>query len=199
VTQPTVVSVNVGQPKPVVGKSGESAIDKRPVTGRVRVHLLGVEGDAQSDRANHGGVDQAVYAYALEDLDVWAKRLRRELHPGQFGENLSTSGLDVTGAVIGETWRIGSTLLQVTRPRMPCVVFQNWRNEPHWVKRFTAEGRPGAYLRMLEEGDIGAGDEITVEDRPEHGVTIGLTFRAWTTDRDPLPDLGEVQQRVGRG
>jgi MOSC domain-containing protein YiiM len=185
----TVVQVNVGRAKPMPGKSGVSAIDKRAVDGRVAARALGLAGDTQSDTANHGGVDQAVYAYALEDLDDWATLLGRDLRPGQFGENLSTRGLDVTGALIGETWRIGSTLLQVSRPRFPCVVFQNWLAEPHWVKRFTDDGRPGAYLRVLEEGELGAGDDIVVESRPDHDVSIGLVFRAMTTDRSLAPRM----------
>jgi MOSC domain-containing protein YiiM len=190
----TVVSVNVGRAKPMPGKSGVSSIDKRSVDGRVSVLALGLAGDSQSDKANHGGVEQAVYAYATEDLNDWAAILGRELTPGQFGENLSTRGLDVTGALIGETWRIGTTLLQVTRPRFPCVVFQNWLAEPHWVKRFTDEGRPGAYLRVLEEGEIAAGDDIVIESRPDHDVTIGLVFRAMTTDRSLIPRMLDATQ-----
>jgi MOSC domain-containing protein YiiM len=185
----TVVQVNVGRAKPMPGKSGVSSIDKRAVDGRVAVRALGLAGDSQSDTQNHGGVDQAVYAYALEDLDDWAGLLGRDLRPGQFGENLSTRGVDVTGALIGETWRVGSCLLQVSRPRFPCVVFQNWLAEPHWVKRFTDDGRPGAYLRVLEEGELGAGDDIVVESRPDHDVTIGLVFRAKTTDRSLIPRM----------
>ncbi len=185
----TVVSVNVGRAKPMPGKSGVSAIDKRGVEGRVAVTELGLAGDTQSDKANHGGVEQAVYAYATEDLDHWAALLGRELTPGQFGENLSTRGVDVTGALIGETWRIGTTLLQVSRPRFPCVVFQNWLGEAHWVKRFTDDGRPGAYLRVLEVGEIAAGDDVVIESRPDHEVTIGLVFRAMTTDRSLAPRM----------
>lgn len=190
----TVVAVNVGRAKPMPGKSGVSSIDKRAVDGRVAVRRLGLAGDSQSDTANHGGPEQAVYAYAMEDLDDWAGLLNRELRPGQFGENLSTRGLDVTGALIGETWRIGSALLQVSRPRFPCVVFQNWLAEPHWVKRFTDDGRPGAYLRVIEEGELGAGDDIVIEDQPDHDVTIGLVFRAMTTDRSLIPRMLAAKQ-----
>jgi MOSC domain-containing protein YiiM len=189
VTSATVVAVNVGRGKPMPGKSGMSSIDKRAAQGRVAVRRLGLDGDSQTDTANHGGPEQAVYAYAMEDLDEWAGLLDRELRPGQFGENLSTRGIDVTGALIGEKWRIGSTLLQVSRPRIPCVVFQNWLEEPHWVKRFTDDGRPGAYLRVLEEGELGAGDDIVIEDKPDHDVTIGLVFRARTTDRSLIPRM----------
>jgi MOSC domain-containing protein YiiM len=191
VDSPILVSVNIGKAKSIddVGKSGRTAIDKRSVAGRVAVSSLGVAGDEQADRENHGGTEQAVYAYAAEDLADWARKLGRDLHPGQFGENLSTLGVDVTGALIGETWRIGTVLLQVSAPRIPCVVFQNWLGEPQWVKRFTAEAKPGAYLRVLEAGELGAGDPIVVEHRPDHDVTIGLTFRAMTTDRSLLPQL----------
>lgn len=193
-TQATVIAVNVGRGKPMPGKSGMSSIDKRAVEGRVAVRTLGLDGDSQMDKANHGGPEQAVYAYAMEDLDDWAGLLNRELRPGQFGENLSTRGVDVTGALIGETWRVGTALLQVSRPRFPCVVFQNWLAEPHWVKRFTDDGRPGAYFRVLEEGEIGAGDDIVIEDRPDHDVTIGLVFRARSTDRSLIPRLLDAPQ-----
>jgi MOSC domain-containing protein YiiM len=193
-TPATVVAVNVGRGKPMPGKSGMSSIDKRAAQGRVAVRRLGLDGDSQTDTANHGGPEQAVYAYAMEDLDNWAGLLDRELRPGQFGENLSTRGIDVTGALIGETWRIGSALLQVSRPRFPCVVFQNWLEEPHWVKRFTDDGRPGAYLRVLEEGELGAGDDIVVEDRPDHDVTVGLVFRARMTDRTLIPRMLDAPQ-----
>jgi MOSC domain-containing protein YiiM len=193
-TPATVVAVNVGRGKPMPGKSGMSSIDKRAVQGRVAVRRLGLDGDSQTDTANHGGPEQAVYAYAMEDLDTWAGLLDRELRPGQFGENLSTRGIDVTGALIGETWRIGSALIQVSGPRLPCVVFQNWLEEPHWVKRFTDDGRPGAYFRVLEEGELGAGDDIIIEDRPDHDVTIGLVFRARTTDRSLIPRMLDAPQ-----
>jgi MOSC domain-containing protein YiiM len=194
VNEPTVVSVNVGTAKPLAGKSGVSAIDKRGVLGRVAVGFLGVHGDEQSDKQSHGGVEQALYAYATEDLADWAADLGRDLAPGHFGENLSTRGVDVTGAVIGEKWRIGTTVLQVSRPRIPCVVFQNWMTEPQWVKRFTQAGKPGAYLRVLTEGELGVCDEVVVHDRPAHNVTIGLVFRALTTERELMAQLADVDE-----
>jgi len=189
VTQPTVVSVNVGTAKPLAGKSGVSAIDKRGVLGRVAVGFLGVHGDEQSDKQSHGGVEQAVYAYATEDLADWAANLGRDLAPGHFGENLSTRGVDVTGALIGEKWRIGTTVLQVSRPRIPCVVFQNWMTEPQWVKRFTQAGKPGAYLRVLSEGEVGPGDDIEILDRPAVTVTVGEAMRAFYGDTDLMRKL----------
>jgi MOSC domain-containing protein YiiM len=139
-----------------------------------------------------------VYAYATEDLAAWEVILERTLKPGQFGENLSTRGVDVTGALIGETWRIGTALLQISGPRIPCVVFQNWVAEPQWVKRFVAVAKPGAYLRVLEEGELGVDDEIVIQRRPAHDVTIGLAFRALTTDRRAGAVKPERRFRAGR-
>lgn len=157
-----------------------TAIDKRAVPGRSLVHRLGVEGDRQMDTDDHGGPDKAVYAYAGEDVSWWAGQLDRELEPGVFGENLRTTGLDVTGAVIGEQWHVGhpddGAVLEVTMPRIPCSTFQRWLDEPQWVKRFTDHGAPGAYLRVVREGSVAAGDRIRVERRPAHGVTIGECF-----------------------
>jgi MOSC domain-containing protein YiiM len=168
----------------VLGPLASTAIDKRPVAGRVVVSVpgddagVGLAGDQIYDRKDHGGPDQAIYAYAAEDRAWWAAELSREIAPGAFGENLTTEGLDVTGAVIGERWQIGDdgVLLEVTAPRIPCRTFQGWMGEPHWVKRFTAHGAPGAYLRIVSPGTVGAGDPIEVVDRPEHGVTIGDVF-----------------------
>ncbi len=162
---------------PDSGIIGVTAIDKRPVDGPVRVRPLGLYADVQADRKHHGGVDQAVYAYADEDADHFAALLDREVRPGLFGENLRTSGIDVTGAVTGERWRIGSTLeLEVTIPRIPCGTFARRLGIPGWVKRFAAEGRPGAYLRVRRSGPVAAGDPVEVTYRPGHGVTIGQLF-----------------------
>ena len=166
-----------------------SGIDKRPVEGRVAVHPLGLDGDVQVNRKHHGGEGQAVYAFAQEDADVWAAELDRELPPGRFGENLRTAGLDLTGAEIGEHWRVGTTLLEVTAPRTPCANFARFWGVPDLVKRFAARGATGAYLRVLETGDVGAGDEVTVVSRPGHGVTTGLAFRALTTQPYRIPQL----------
>lgn len=161
---------------------GRSAIDKRPVDGPVDVEELGLVGDTVLDRAVHGGRDKAVYAYALEDLAAWEGKLGRPLPPGTFGENLTTERLDVSGAVIGEVWELATTpaaapvVLEVTMPRSPCLTFQRWMDEPHWVKRFTEHGAPGAYLRVLAEGSISAGAVVRVISRPDHGVTVAEVF-----------------------
>ena len=179
------------------GPVGRTAIDKRPVETSVLLTVLGPAGDVVVDRESHGGSDQAVYAYAQEDLDDWARELSRELSPGQFGENLTTKGIDVTGAVIGEIWTIGEARLQVRGHRTPCTTFEYWLNEPQWVKRFTLKGAPGAYLKVLSEGPVEAGDEIVVSERPAHGVTIGEVFAGRRGDKERLallldePDLAD--------
>ena len=170
-------------------KPNRSGIDKRAVAGRVAVQELGLEGDVQVNRKYHGGEGQAVYAYAQEDADFWIAELGRELPPGRFGENLRTSGLDLTGALLGERWRIGTALFEVTAPRIPCANFARFWNEPQLVKRFTAHGASGAYLRVLETGEIGAGDAIDVVHRPDHGVTTGRTFRILTTQKSRVAEL----------
>lgn len=160
------------------GTVGVTAIDKRPVDGRVKVGPLGLYADVQADRAHHGGNDQAVYVYAQEDADFWAGELGREIPPGQFGENLRTSGVDVDGAVIGERWSVGTAVLEVTQPRVPCQTFARRLGEKQWVRRFTRGNRTGAYLRVVRNGEIGAGDAVEVLVRPEHGVTVRDWFAA---------------------
>ncbi|GCD36880.1 sulfurase [Streptomyces chrestomyceticus JCM 4735] len=183
------------------GATGSTGIGKRPVDGPVAVSApgpkgvagSGLAGDAVVNLQHHGGNDQAVYAYAREDLDVWERELGRPLPSGTFGENLTTSGLDVTHARIGERWRVGPRLLlEVTSARIPCMTFQGRLGEPGWIKRFTRAEVPGAYLRVLEPGEIRAGDPITVEHRPDHDVTIALAFRGMTTGREVLPRLLEA-------
>ncbi len=170
-------------------RPGRSGIDKRPVAGRVAVGELGLDGDVQVNRRYHGGEGQAVYAYAQEDADWWSAELDRELPPGRFGENLRTAGLDLTGAVLGERWQVGTALLEVTACRIPCASFERFWGVPQLVKRFTAHGASGAYLRVLRTGEVGAGDEVRVVERPDHGVTTGLLFRATTTQRARLPEI----------
>jgi MOSC domain-containing protein YiiM len=203
-----LVSVNLGRVRlNAAGVGGVSGIDKRPADGPVEVRSPGpsgpgLAGDRIIDTKHHGGDDQAAYAYAREDMDAWSAELGRPLPPGCFGENLTTSGVDVTGAAIGERWQIGDVLLQVTSARIPCGTFAAWLGEQHWVRRFTERGAPGAYLRVLEPGTISAGDPVAVVHRPAHGVTIGTVFRALTLDADLLPqvltagdDLTEAMRR----
>lgn len=163
------------------GTVGTTAIDKRPVQGSVKVGPYGVYADVQADRKHHGGLDQALYAYAAEDAAFWATELGRDLPPGAFGENLRTEGIDVNAACIGEVWRIGETVeVQVTAPRRPCATFARWMGpdvERGWVKRFGAHGRVGPYLRVLRTGVIAAGDPIVVVSRPAGAPTVLEVFR----------------------
>lgn len=195
-------SVNVGLPKDAAwAEIGRTSIDKHPVTGRIRAHRLGLDGDQVSDTRHHGGVDQAVYAFAREDLDAWAERLGRDVRNGQFGENLTTEGIDVNEAEVGERWRVGTAVLEVASIRIPCNEFKSWMGESGydrtaWVKRFTAIGRPGPYLRVVEEGALAAGDPVEIVHRPGHGVTVTTMFRALTTERTLLPELLRVDGLV---
>ncbi|WP_405409388.1 MOSC domain-containing protein [Streptomyces decoyicus] len=198
-----LLTVNLGQPIPseYTDAEGGTGIDKRPVDGPVAVSApgpkgtggSGLAGDAVVDLRHHGGDDQAVYAYAREDLDDWQRELGRELANGFFGENLTTSGVEVTGARIGERWRVGpQLLLEVTSPRIPCRTFHGWLGERGWLKRFTQAAVPGAYLRVIEAGEIRAGDAVEVVHRPDHEVTIELMFRALTSRRELLPRMLEA-------
>ncbi|MEP7021954.1 MAG: MOSC domain-containing protein [Pseudonocardiales bacterium] len=177
-------SVNLAQVIKAAWKAdvGRTGIDKRPVDGPVRTGVDVLVGDTICDTRNHGGPDQAVYAYAREDAGWWADRLGREIACGAFGENFSTSGLDVSHAVIGEQWAIGSALFQVSVPRIPCRTFAGFWDIADLIKQFTVAGRPGAYLRIKQAGEVRAGDPILVENRPPHGLTIAETFRALTGD-----------------
>jgi MOSC domain-containing protein YiiM len=189
----TVLSVNVGQVAEFrAGRARHSAIVKAPTPGRVAVRGVNVEGDDQADRNVHGGPDQAVYAYARESYAWWEGELGRKLAPGTFGENLTLENVDVDGALIGEQWAIGSVLLAVTAPRIPCLKLATRIGEPAFVKRFAAARRPGAYLRILEEGELGAGDAVEVVSRPSHDVTVRLVNEAWLFDHSLLPRLIET-------
>ncbi|MEV6772871.1 MOSC domain-containing protein [Nocardia sp. NPDC051030] len=173
---------------------GRTAIDKRPVPRRVPVRALGFEGDHVCDPENHGGIHQAVYAYAEEDANRWAGALHRELPAGWFGENLRIEGLPVSDAVIGERWAVGDALLEVSAPRVPCATFQQWSGEAQWVKRFTLQSDTGAYLRVLTEGTIGAGDEVRVVHVPAHGITVRDQFTG--TDIERLDTLLEAEPTI---
>lgn len=192
-----VVSVNRGPEADLLvgGKPARSGINKQPAAGRVAVHSLGLAEDEYGDKENHGGIDQAVYAYAREDLDWWTERLGRELRNGLFGENITTAGIDISTALIGETWQLGSAVVQITTPRIPCVTFQSWMDEPHWVKRFADARRPGAYLRVLTEGSVCAGDDLTVLSRPKQAVTVAESMQAYYGDRWIMHRLLEVEGR----
>ncbi|MBD0710093.1 MULTISPECIES: MOSC domain-containing protein [unclassified Streptomyces] len=196
----TLLSVNVGRAKAVDytdAASGLTGIDKRPVDGPVRIEAPGVPGvggaglagDSVCDLRFHGGNDRAAYAFAREDLDRWERELGRDLVNGTFGENLTTSGVEVNGALIGERWRIGEeVVLEVTGGRIPCRTFGGFLGEQGWVRRFTqSDAGPGAFLRVIVPGEIRAGDPVTVVHRPDHAITVALLHRAATVERALLP------------
>ncbi|AII06222.1 MOSC domain-containing protein [Rhodococcus opacus] len=168
-----------------------TAIDKRPVDGPVRVTTAGLVGDRVCDTEYHGGPFKAVYAYQEDEAQRWASELGRELPPGWFGENLRVDGIAATDAVIGERWRIGTTELEVTSPRTPCGTFGVWAAEPRWVKRFSERADTGAYLRVVTEGSVTAGDAVQRIHVPGHGVTVRDLF----TGRDPERFVALLEQQ----
>jgi MOSC domain-containing protein YiiM len=210
---PSVLTVNSAlTPRDL--QTRRSGIDKRPSDEPLEVRApgrrrgrSGVAGDSICDTRHHGGDDQAVYAYAREDLDRWSGELGRDLANGVFGENLTTSGIDLSACVIGERWAVGSdgVVLEVTSPRTPCRTFVEWMGVRGWMKTFTAAVVPGAYFRVIAPGTVRGGDEIEVLSRPEHDVTIGTVFRAMMIDPDLLPSLAvaealpnEIKRQVAR-
>lgn len=199
-SSPRVLSVNIGRPTPNPFKSAAvTGIDKRPVHEPVYVRApgpkagglgSGLVGDTIGDREHHGGDDQAVYAYASEDLAHWAERLGREIANGAFGENLTTLGIDVNGSLIGERWIVGQEVeLEITEPRTPCATFRGWMGDEGWLKTFTDAKLPGAYLRVVSPGTIREGDPVVVSHLPDHAVTVALLFRAYTREPERLPEL----------
>lgn len=194
-TNGRVLSINVGQAREFVfnGRPAKSAIWKAPVAGRIAARGVNLEGDDQADREAHGGPDKALYAYAVEDSRWWEERLGRSLPYGQFGENVTTEGIEVNDALVGERWEIGSTVLEVSEPRVPCWRLGVRMDDPKFPRRFADALRPGAYLRIIVEGNVGAGDEIRVTDKPLHDLTIRHFFRiylsSFSRNRDELERL----------
>ncbi len=181
-----VVSVNLAQVRLVTigGSPVKTGIFKVPAEGRVAVGREGLDGDRQVDRRVHGGPDKAVYAYGTSDYEWWSEQLGRETEPGLFGENLTTQGLDPSHAEIGERWRVGSALLEVSEPRQPCSKLGAKMGDQRFVKRFARALRLGAYLRVIEEGELGAGDEVDVVERSGHGITVETLGRVAFGDRE---------------
>jgi MOSC domain-containing protein YiiM len=187
----SVLSVNVAQMRQIQ-RQGElvwTGIWKHPVTGPVAVRGVNVEGDDQGDRSVHGGPDKAVYAYAREDIDWWERELGKKLPDGIFGENLTLHGVDPASALVGERWRIGSVLLEVSEPRFPCWKLGVRFGDPLMLKRFAAARRTGTYLRIVEEGMLEAGDPVEPVSRPAHQLTIADFVHAYLEDRSQLPRL----------
>ncbi|HMF15786.1 MAG TPA: MOSC domain-containing protein [Gemmataceae bacterium] len=191
-----VLSVNVGMVREFEysGRPARSAIWKSPVVGRIAARGANLAGDDQADRKAHGGPDKALYAYAVEDAHWWEQEIGRAFAYGEFGENLTTEGIDVNDALVGERWRIGTVVLEVSEPRIPCWRLGVRMNDKMFPRHFTEAMRPGAYLRIAIVGEVGAGDEISVVERPDHDLTIRDVFRIYNRDRDEVERLLSVPQ-----
>jgi MOSC domain-containing protein YiiM len=191
-----VLSVNVSAIRTVLSRSKQvtTGIYKKPVMGRVRVRGVNIEGDEQADRVNHGGPHKAVYAYAYEDYEWFSTQYPRSFLPGDFGENITTVHVDVTHAVIGEHWKIGSAEFEVSEPRIPCYKLGLKLNDPTFPAGFARALRPGAYLRIIKEGELGASDSVQIISRPDHGVTVREVADAYLFDHGLFPRLLKVPQ-----
>ena len=191
-----VLSVNVGGVRKFDyhGRPAQSAIWKSPVSGRVAARGVNLAGDRQADLEAHGGFDKAVYAYSVEDQRWWEREIGRPLSYGEFGENLTTEGMELNDALVGERWQIGSAVFEVSEPRIPCWRLGVRMNDETFPRRFSKALRPGTYLRIVVEGDVGAGDEIRVMEKPDHDLTIRDVFRIYTRDRDEVPRLLAIPQ-----
>ena len=192
-----VESVNVGMPSIAdwKGRSFATGIVKSPVSGRIAVRGVNVAGDVQADRSVHGGPDKAVYAYSREDMDWWAKSLGRRIDPGRdFGENLTTAGIDLGTAIIGERWHVGTAVLEISEPRIPCFKLAMRMDDASFPKKFSAALRMGAYLRIVEEGDVARGDAIVVTSRPEHDLSVASAARIYLFDHGASARFLEAPQ-----
>jgi MOSC domain-containing protein YiiM len=176
------------------GSEGRTGIDKRSVDGPIEFKNNGVAGDRIIDTNVHGGYEQAVYAYAIEDARWWEKEINEEIPAGRFGENLTTEGIDVNAALVGEQWKIGSVILEVSQPRIPCRVFAGFWKRSTLIKDFTQAGRPGAYLRIIQEGTAKAGDSIEVIFKPDHAISISDLFSAKSGERSKIDEIKVVPQ-----
>ena len=176
------------------GSEGKTGIDKRAVDGPITFANEEVTGDVIVDRNHHGGFDQAVYAYSREDADWWQNQLGITIDNGRFGENLTTSGIDVNQALVGERWKIGSTILEVSQPRIPCRVFAGFWQRPTLIKEFMESGKPGTYLRIIQEGQINAGDAIEILSKPDHQITIADLYAAKNGERSKVQEIAAVKE-----
>lgn len=191
-----VLSLNVSRPTTVYyrDKPLQTSIFKKPLDMRVRLENYNVAGDDQADRKVHGGPTRAAYAYASEDYRWWEGRVGHTLSPGKFGENFTLQGVDVNGALIGERWQIGNAVVQVTCPRVPCFKLGIAMGDQKFIKRFADALRPGAYLGIVVEGEVAAGDPVEIIYKPDHELTIKEMFRIYLFDRSHIrkmlvPDL----------
>ena len=192
---PVLHAVAVGRPLEVAGpREGDTtrtAIWKERVEGPVEVGPENLAGDEQADRVHHGGPEKSVYAYAEEDLAWWRAELGA-LDDQVFGQNLTTAGYELSGAVVGERWRLGTAELEVVQPRTPCFKLGLRAGHRGMPRRFTAANRPGAYLRVVRTGVLAAGAALIVVDRPAHGVTVADVFAIVHHERDRAARLLDV-------
>ena len=180
-----LIAISVGKPRTVEwrGRNIETSIFKTPVTGRVHVGRLDLDGDQQSDLSVHGGADKAVYAYPSEHYPFWRRELpEAELSWGAFGENFTTEGLLEDDVWIGDRYRIGTAEFVVTQPRMPCYKLGIRFGRPDMVKRFLQSGRSGFYFGVEREGDVGAGDTIARLSRDDRRLTVADVVALYATD-----------------
>lgn len=184
-----LISVNVGLPREVnwKGKTVATGIFKEPVNARVMVRKLNLDGDRQADLTVHGGVDKAVYVYPFEHYDYWRSELPdTELTPGIFGENFTVTGFKEEELNIGDRFQIGSVKLMVTQPRLPCYKLGIRFGRADMVKRFLASRRTGFYFRVLQEGEVGAGDTLELISRDTNNITVADITQLYTRDQtDP--------------
>jgi len=200
----SVLSVNVGRPRLVQsgGQTLSTSIFKKPVAGAVEAGELGLAGDDQADKSVHGGPEKAIYVYSQDDYSWWREQLEgRELPPGEFGENLTVSGMRGDVVAVGDTYRIGGdsrgTLVQVTQPRTPCMKLGLKMKMPSFVKHFHQAGRPGFYLRVLQPGVIEAGDSIELVARTEHRMSIEQVYEAMFSRNSTIEQYQEAMQLEG--
>ena len=191
-----IISVNVGKPKHFnyKGRQAKSAIWKSPVTDKIIARGINLDGDEQADREAHGGFDKAVYAYAREDAEWWEQQIGRSIAHGEFGENLTTEGIEVNDALIGERWQIGSVILEVSEPRIPCWRLGVRMQDKSFPKKFTKALRPGPYFRIIQEGELGTGDTISIVEKPNHNLTLRDVFRIYTKDHNEAERILNVEQ-----
>ena len=194
---PKVLSVNIAKRIDTgewTGSEGRTGIDKEPVSGPVELKDNCVAGDSVIDRKAHGGYDKAVYAYSIEDAKWWEGVIGRELRNGSFGENLTVQGIELNSSLIGERWSVGSCILEVSEPRIPCRVFAGFWDRPTLIKEFTDARRSGTYLRIIEEGKVSAGDEIKVISKPDHEISVLDIFEAKAGNRDKIQEIIKVRE-----
>ena len=194
---PKVLSVNIAKRIHTgewTGSEGRTGIDKEPVSGPVELKDNCVAGDLVIDRKAHGGYDKAVYAYSIEDAKWWEGVIGRELRNGSFGENLTVQGIELNSSLIGERWSVGSCILEVSEPRIPCRVFAGFWDRPTLIKEFTDARRSGTYLRIIEEGKVSAGDEIKVISKPDHEISVLDIFEAKAGNRDKIQEIIKVRE-----